>query len=524
MKLNKILSIFLVTVLTISSSCINVFAEEQTLCEKVGIGDLSSHKVIMSDGNEYADSPTLIANTQIINLGSSIGAYSSPHSTYRITGDSLCAAILGTDTLNYDSEAVLTSEGYSLHYIGPSGSEEKNQTVEAGGYIRATKEQEIIDIPIVDKTTLKTYDGNQIGVDWQNNGGTGVHRGVNSSDLAGKASDDTIFWFSVGAGAVVNTARAHNHNIDTLNTPGTVITVEFAMRVTGDVVAVVENNNQGYQLMKFNSDGTFSYRCHDKNAMIDVKACSDGSLWHNVALVYDYAGNRVIYYFDGQRLPELGRITTDELTGLRFIVANGTYTQGGTAEFDNLRISRGFYKPYEPASLTSVSSDVTVENDTVLYDAEKLKDISMLTTTLETDADRITVYKDKTLREVSETLDDGNMLVLYSEETDAYSYYELKSLQVTVKSVDFVKDGGKVSCRAELEYPGADGTDVTLVMALVGADGRVVRLTSSPVTTVAGSSILETPAIDGEELAPKAFFINNWVLREGISSTIFEEE
>ena len=524
MKLNKILSIFLVTVFTISFSCINVFAEEETMCEKVGIGDLSTHKIIKCDGKESTDTPTLIANTQIINLGDSIGVYSSPFDSYRITGSSLCAAILGKKTLDFDAATELTSNGYSIIYIAPSGSEDASQAVEDGGIIRATKDEEVINIPISAKTVLKTYDGNQIGVDWQNNGGAGVHRGPNTTDPAGKTSDDKIFWFSVGAGATINTARAHNHNINTINSPKTVITVEFAVRVTGDAVASIENNNQGYQLMKFKSDGVFSYRSQDKNGMVDVEACDDGSKWHNVAFVYDYAGNRVIYYFDGIKLPELGRVTSDELTGLRFVVPNGTYVNGGTVEFDNLRISRGFYEPYLPTSLTALSSDVTIEDNTVLYDGEKVTSISQLTDALETDADRITVYSDKTMKTETDTLSDGNMMVLYKEATDSYSYYELKSLKVTVEDVEFIRDGNNISCKAQLKYPGSEGIDVTLVMTLIDGNGRIRKVVSSPATKVAGNDTLETPAIDGEGLTPKAFFISNWKFREGISTTIFEEE
>ncbi|MBR5506032.1 MAG: hypothetical protein IKV73_06990 [Clostridia bacterium] len=527
MKLNKTVCIILAIILSISFSATNVFAEEPTLCEKVGIGDLSSHKIIKLDGNENSGSPTLMANTQIINLGNSIGVFSSPLSGFKITGDSVRAAILGSNVLKPEFETTLTSEGYTIQYVSPSGSSDGNQTVEAGGIIRAVKGQETIDIPVVDKTVLKTYDGNQIGMDWQNNGGTIVYRDVNTADLAGKANDDKIFWFKVNAGASVNTARAHNHNINTLNTPQTVITVEFAVRVTGDAVATIENNNNGWQMMKYTSDGTFTYRSEAKNAMVDVAACSDGTQWHNVAMVYDYAGARIIYYFDGQMLPELGRNTAGsayELTGIRFVVPNGTYAKGGTVEFDNLRISRGFYKPYSPTTLSSNSSDVSVEKGSILYDGEKVTSVAQLTSVLTTDADTVTIYKDKTLKETSDTLNDGNVMVLYKQDTDAFSYYELKSLKVTVNSINFARVDGKVSCNATLSYPGSDGTEVTLVMALIDSDGRIAKLASSPATEVTGTKILETPAIDAAGLTPKAFFINNWTLREAISSTIFEEE
>ena len=111
----RVISILTAITLLCSFSLTNIFAE-QTLCEKVGIGDLSAHTVIKLDGNEGTPEQTNIQNTQIINLGSSIGVFSNPwNDDYRISGDSVCSAILNSTDLNLTEQA--TSEGYNIEYI-----------------------------------------------------------------------------------------------------------------------------------------------------------------------------------------------------------------------------------------------------------------------------------------------------------------------------------------------------------------------------------------------------------------------
>ncbi|MBR5504969.1 MAG: hypothetical protein IKV73_01480, partial [Clostridia bacterium] len=344
--LKRTIVIFLVISLALTFPAANSFAA-QTLCELIGIGDLSANKIIILDGAEGTSAQKTVTNTQIINLGDSIGVFSNPWNTdYRISGDSLRSAILNSTDLNLSDEAASTSEGYNIKYISPMEVGDGTQTVD-GGVVRAEKDGAAIDVPIVTSKVLASYDGSHIGTDWSNApSGTSLKRNV--TGLAGKLVNDNAFQFTVNAGTTLkssNPARADTRGIDTLNTPKTVVTVEFEIRVTGDAVGLVERNS-GYSLMKLSADGILSYKSYDDNAIIDVQVCSDASQWHDVAITYDYAADRIIYYFDGEMLPKTGNaISGADLTEIRFGLDNITYTTGGTVCVDNLYINRGYYNP-----------------------------------------------------------------------------------------------------------------------------------------------------------------------------------
>ncbi|MBQ4528290.1 MAG: heparinase II/III family protein [Clostridia bacterium] len=362
MFLKKMISVLLVAMLTMSVFSLNSYANQSVL-SKVGIAeDMSSHSVIKLDGNMGTALQTNIENTQVVNLGDSIGLFSSPWNPYyRLTHDSCVSAILNSQKLNLDEDERVTSEGYSLQYFDSNGIHDSSKTVEAGGWIEAVRDSETIKIPVVDFSELEFFDGSEIGKDWSNSpSGTYINR--YAENMGGKISSDTCLQLNVDRETVIsssNPLRCDNRSIGSLNSPKSVITVEFDIRVTGDAVASVRRNN-GYNIFKLSSDGILKYYSYDNQGNVEIDVCKDASLWHKIAFTYDYAGNRILYYFDGEILGCTGDLTFEDLTELRFGIDNGTYESGGSVCFDNLSVYRGYYKKSEQSPISVLCRQGTV--------------------------------------------------------------------------------------------------------------------------------------------------------------------
>lgn len=525
--LNKRFTAWLVvTIFSLSLFSTSAFAV-QPMCDEVGIAsDLSSHKIIKLDGAEGTSGQSTITNTQIINLGDSIGIFSSPWNPYyRITTSSAVSALLNSDNINLSKEEAVTDSGYHIACFNSDGIDDKGSIADGGSKIVATKDDVTYEIPVVDSVLLANYDETDIGKDWKNApSGTSIKRDV--PGLGGKASDDCALVFTVNPEKTLssgNPLRADNRDIASLNSPKTVITLQFSIRITGDVVASLQRNG-GYDLFKLTSDGMMKYYCYDKQKNVEVKVCDDMSYWHNVAITYDYAGNRLIYYFDGEQLPYTGDLASSTLSELRFGVASSTYQTGGTVAFDNLKINRGYFKPFERISVTPVDLDVAVESDSIVVNPENVLTLEDVMSKIETNATNYRFYSDGTFSTECDSLEFGSILVLCDEVNDIYSYYKIERLKLEVVDFKIIKEGTQAYAVASMKYPLSKGESATLVMGLIDSDGRICSLVSSPETKIVGTQDIVTPAVEVGECTPCAFIISNWSQRSSIHKTIIYEE
>ncbi|MBQ4528288.1 MAG: hypothetical protein II998_09465 [Clostridia bacterium] len=424
---------FLCVVLSFVMVCcalINVSAEE-SLCDKVGIPeDLSSHVLVKFDGNETSANPTTIANTQIINLGDSIGMFSSPwNSYYKITANSGRAAILNSTNIYMSGQDAVTSKGYQLYCISADGTSNGLATVENNGWIMAIGEHDTVNIPIVDSFELAYTDGDSIGI---SNFPSGVT--ANTKAVGGKAFDDNSIEFVVAPGAVLNSAnpaRVVFNKVKTLNSPKTVVTAEFSVRVTGDAVAYVERNG-GIKLFELTSDGIFKYKSYDKGVNVEEKVCDDASQWHNVAITYDYAGNRIVYYFDGVKLAATGNLTSSaDLTEVRLCVKSQEYVEGGSVAYDDFVLRRGYYTGAgTQLNVKNLAENIAVDTNAkkIYYNSDDI-DVTAVCDeiTASTDASKASAYTDASLTEsATGNIQPSNVIVVKTADKIHYETYTVE--------------------------------------------------------------------------------------------------
>lgn len=408
MKVKKVLSIIATIAMLCSLFAVSVAAGEETLCAKVGIAsDLSATKIIKYDGTQFQDAPNLNTNYQVINLGDKLGVFSLSY--YKVTGKSLCALLLGQTNLKFDAAETLTSTGYKLEYYTPAGIKDESAAVENGGTLRATKDDDVVNIPIVDSVHLISG-----GIGAFNTGGTTMK---NLKGLGGKAFDDESYQIAVPPLTNISTARARAVNINSKNTPLTMITAEFQLRITGDVKVNVYNNNGNSSV--FSYDGTLSKRTYPNTsgALTSHTVCDDASLWHNVAVEFNYPDNRVYWYYDGVKVAGDAGLCNSAITELRFEINGSNFAEGGTVEIDNLIIHRGAYTGRGiTVSKKSASDNVGIDTTAkkIYYKGDSLTKADLAAALAEiTDASDIKLYADTTLAEAApDTIADGNAAVL----------------------------------------------------------------------------------------------------------------
>ena len=297
--------------------------------------------------------------------------------------------------------------------------------------------------------------------------------------LGGKAQDDKSFVFTateIPANADDKSAGVKYAGLDYNKD------YVFEMNILVDGADATVNymyEDNGFELIKYLSDGTFMYREND--TYVDAGKYETGK-WHRLVIWYDGTDGtsqrrRHSIYLDGVRLTENGKNMTN--TAAVIMPGINAYTSSeGTVAFDDFKAYYvgGDYVPDAADSIkTTDSADLkfNAETNTVTYNSGVYSTPAELIDVIKaaTDCTYAGIFDDSTLSESASELTDSSILVFTSPNGSTYSYWSLKSIYIDENTISneygYNKDGNEIGV-----YNDYKNTNITWSESVGGLGGK----------------------------------------------------
>ncbi|MBE7050101.1 MAG: LamG domain-containing protein [Ruminococcaceae bacterium] len=352
--------------------------------------------------------------------------YSSPESlaeAIKNATNSTYVKIYEDSTLS--QEVTTLSDGNVAEFTSPGG------TVTANWQIKALS----TDANLISGDYGYDKDGNEIGVykDYRN---SNITWSETTGGLGGKSQDDKSFVFTatdIPEGAAKKSVGVKYAGLDYNKD------YVFEMNILVDGADATVNymyEDNGYELIKYLSDGTFMYREND--TYVDAGKYETGK-WHRLVIWYDGTDGtsqrrRHSIYLDGERLTENGKYMTN--TAAVIMPGIDAYTSSeGTVAFDDFKAYYvgGDYSPNPADKIAFENSDNLNFNEdtkTLVYNPYVYTDVTSVIQAVETAAQsKYTVlFSDSSLSSKAEELTDECVLVFTSPNGKSYGYYSLNAM------------------------------------------------------------------------------------------------
>ncbi len=279
-------------------------------------------------------------------------------------------------------------------------------------------------------------DGNEIGVykDYRN---SNITWSETTGGLGGKAQDDKSFVFTatdIPEGAAKKSAGVKYASLDWTKD----YVFEMNILVDGaDATVNFQYEDNGYELIKYLSDGTFMYREND--TYVDAGKYETG-IWHRLVIWFDGAsdnGNprrRHSIYLDGEKLTEDGKYMSNA-AALIMPGINAATSSEGIVAIDDFK---AYYldNDYTPSTADMVVTENTTAltfntmSKTLTYNPYVYADLASLIQGIEdaTQSKYTAVFADSDLSVKADELTDECILVFTSPNGKSYAYYDLREM------------------------------------------------------------------------------------------------
>lgn len=219
--------------------------------------------------------------------------------------------------------------------------------------------------------------------------------------------------------------------------------------------------------------------------------------WHKISVTVD--GENVKYYVDGELIDE----REETINAFKWTVKH-TDTSPSKVFFDDFRVYKGGIDAEGNNVEIPLGNGFKVINNNIKLFDEKLKTSDFNGTVYENEEE---LEKGNPLQ--SEEINEGNILVITSQNGEAFAYYTFYFDSLIVRKVEFAEKDGKNIVRALVCAP--EKSSVVCV-AVCEKDGRICGVNSSAEYEANKNTDtfieLNTSFVEAENI--KVFFINNW--------------
>ena len=421
--LKKIISLISAAAIVFSLAAVNIQAEDETLCDAVGITESLSNKIIKFDGNRYGAAPTLIDNYQIVPLGDSIGIFSNPsNNDYKVFATAARVALVGGN--KNDDRNNTTSKGYKITITSSDKTSGLNgdDTVVGGNWVKAEKTgAETIWIPIVD-SYIAQYDsdiGSKATMNLPNANAAVSHEG----SVGGRAFDDNA--------SVFRTTDWPGKARFSFAAPNCVCTYEVSVYAPNEGTAIIYGDNSSVQPDKLVSftGGKFGtgYLKYDTAPWSGMKTY-DSQAWHRVAVTFDPMRGQRWLYVDGELISNaLGFNNPALYKNVEFGIRDAAL--GGFVAYDDFVLSYGFYNPSANNVELKSDANITVEDNTLNYNPSNIGTVSAFIDSVKaiSNASDVKLYTDETLSAAPAELALAKIAVLASPNGATRNVYNIAS-------------------------------------------------------------------------------------------------
>lgn len=330
-----------------------------------------------------------------------------------------------------------SSNGYTLRYVDKN-KVEKNTEFTRDGYIKATKEgEEDVYIPIISKLDEESID---------------ITRGYNPGSkstaygVCGKTADDISNGFTYTDSSSGN-QRYQTFSASTTSQKNTTIVFNMYADSNADVLLVADG---GFNFMKWSADGKISYISSTGDWY--EAATAERGKWHRVAITYDKARNRKIFYVDGKYIngkDSNDAEATNSVEGLYFCAQSppSPNTLTGSIYFDDVVQYTGYYDMTGDMTYSVCGTNVEVNTEANTIGYKNITSVNELKAAVAdlTGASAVRIYTDSTLSAEASELDKANnAAVIVSANGLGYSYYTLEDFADKITDIAFSTEGGNI--------------------------------------------------------------------------------
>ena len=408
-KVKQILSLLLTAAMLMSAVGITAFADDETLCEKVGITESLSSQIIKFDNQRYQNPPTLADNYQIIPLGDCLGVFSDPNSDDRRVSANAAKVALAGGSCNDDRNNA-NAKGYKFSIVQADKSTGLggDDAVVGGQYVKAEKGSEAVYIPIVDSYADASLPQNGLTSGYCPDG-SGLDR--SKAGFAGRGFDETAAVFTVPAGA----ATPKNFRIECSNKAEVkTITTYYVSAYFDGETSLVLTGDGGKDLVRVAKDGTVKFANGDSYLDADGVKLAKGE-WHRFAYVVNMPYDWEELYIDGVRAQSGSQKNTgtwkSHITQIR--MGAGEDSGAGTIAFADFRVTRGYYSAADETAAKNLSDTISISGGTITVDTRLIPDVKSLKTAINA-AGEVKIYTDSTKTAYADTLANGCVAVILS--------------------------------------------------------------------------------------------------------------
>ena len=519
-KICKRLTVILLTIaVSAVNACISVMAEE-SLCDIVGITESVADKIIKFDGNRYGANPTLVANYQIVPLDDRVGVFSNlSHNDYKIFTTGLRVALVGGSS-NEDRNNT-TANGYKISITDADRTDSLggDDVIAGGEWIKAEKNgEETIWIPIVN-SYIAQYDsdiGTVAEITLPNEYAAVSHEG----GIGGRAFDDNA--------SVFRTTNWPGKARFSFAAPKCVCTYEVSVYAPNEGTAIIYGDTASAQPDKIASftGGRFGtgYLKYDSSPWSGMKEY-DASDWHRIAVTFDPMRGQRWLYVDGELITNsLGWNNPSLYQNVEFGIRDAALE--GFVAYDDYTLSYGFYNPNADNIEINANDDIIIRDKALYYNSLNIEttDDFILAMKEISNASDVKLYKDETLSETPEYLNEAKIAVLTSPNGAVRKEMSVAERPFFTADVDFERTGSTICTNANVSNFTDEPITAIMIMVLKDRNGVIKKVISSDEMIIDVQKTITIEFADADDLTAEVFFLNNWENRLALTGNIYTEK